>query len=165
MSPPIFMIIPLHAKVDTKVMDPTSTPSHYSRSLGYNRRILPFMNVEVKEGIAYVNDNEEEAQGMDVDKGSYGASMHSSALTTLNVLITLWTFIWASNFLFCLHLCQKICNAFINSFLKPTWIPKIESIAYSIHRMCFQFKKMNVGSNVNVKNLLQTLMPSLRLLI
>ena len=41
------------------------------------------------------------------DKGSYGASIHASTLTTLNVLITFWTLIWANKFLLYFHLCLK----------------------------------------------------------
>ena len=44
---------------------------------------------------------------MEVDRGSYQASMHSSTLTTLNVLITLWTLICVSDFLLYFHLCPK----------------------------------------------------------
>ena len=46
MSPPTCRIIPLHAKAATKVVDPTSTPSHHSRSLSYDRRTMPFIDVE-----------------------------------------------------------------------------------------------------------------------
>ena len=56
MSPPTCIITPLHAKVVTKIVDPTSTPSHYSRSLSYNRHILPFMNDKAKECIKRVSD-------------------------------------------------------------------------------------------------------------
>ena len=81
-----------------KVVDPTSTPSHYSRVLGCDRHIMPVVNFEVKEGIEHVCDKQEE-EGMEDNKGSYGASLHGSTPTTLIVLITLWTLIWASNFL------------------------------------------------------------------
>ena len=40
------IIIPLHAKALTKVVGPTSTPSHCSRLSGYDRHILPFVDVE-----------------------------------------------------------------------------------------------------------------------
>jgi hypothetical protein len=73
----------------------------------------------------HVNDKEE---GMENDRGRYGATMHGSTLTTLNVLITLWALICVSNFL-------------------------------------LYFKRLNVKSNENVKNHLQTLKPSLRLLV
>ena len=114
-------IIPLHAKVVTKVVDPTSTPSHYKRLSGYDCHILPFVDVEAKECIEYVIEKEEE--GMEYNNGSYGASMCVSTLTILNTLITLWTLIWASNFLLHFHLCPNTLvsnlvfrNAFINSF-------------------------------------------------
>ena len=42
---------------------------------------------------------------MEDDRGSYGASMHGSTLTTMNVLITLWALIRVSNFLLYFHLC------------------------------------------------------------
>ena len=81
MSPPNCIIIPLQSKV----VDPTSTPSCYSRLSCYNRRILPFLNVKVKEGIEHVSHKEEEEEGMEVDRGTYGAFMHGSTMTTLNV--------------------------------------------------------------------------------
>ena len=91
-------------------------PSHYSRSSGHDCCILPFIDVKVKEGIEHVSDKKEEG-GMEDDKGSYKTSMHGSTLTTLNVLITLWTLIWASIFLLCFHLCPKL------RFLKiPQWL-------------------------------------------
>ena len=106
MSLPNCIINPLHAKAVTKVVNPTSTPSHCSRLLGYDHRILPFVDVEAKECIEHVSDKEEE--GMEDYMGSYGACMHDSTLTTLNVLITLWTSIRVSNFLLYFHLCPKI---------------------------------------------------------
>ena len=86
MSLPTCIIIPLHAKV----VDPTSTPSHDSRSSSHDRCHLLFIDVEAKECIEHVSDKEE---GIEDNKGSYGASMHGSTLTTLNVLITLWALI------------------------------------------------------------------------
>ena len=59
MSFPTCIIIPLHAKVVTKDVDLTSTSSHYSRLLGYDHCILPFVSVEAKECIEYVGDKEE----------------------------------------------------------------------------------------------------------
>jgi hypothetical protein len=47
MSPPTCIIIPLHAKVVTKVVDPTLTPLYHSRSSGNNHHILPFIDVSV----------------------------------------------------------------------------------------------------------------------
>jgi hypothetical protein len=90
MSLPTCIIIPLH----TKVVDSTSTSSHCSRSSGYDRCHLPFIDVEAEEYIEHVSDKEE---GMEDNKGSYGASMHGSTLTTLNVLITLWALICVSD--------------------------------------------------------------------
>ena len=63
MSPPTCIIIPLQAKPVTKVVNPTSTPSHYSKSSSYDCHILPFVNVEVNEGIEHVNDKEGEGGG------------------------------------------------------------------------------------------------------
>ena len=96
-------IIPLHAKAVTKVVDPTSFSSHFKRSSGYDCRILPFVDVHAKEYIEYVTDKEEEE--IEDDNNTYGASMCGSTLTILNVVITLWTLIWASNFLLHFHLC------------------------------------------------------------
>ena len=42
---------------------------------------------------------------MEDNRGSYIVSMFGSTLTTLNVLISLWTLICVSNFLLYLHLC------------------------------------------------------------
>jgi hypothetical protein len=47
-------------------------------------------------------------EGMEDDKDGYGASMHGSTLTRLNVLITLWALIWASNFLLYFYLSPKV---------------------------------------------------------
>ena len=52
----------------TKVVDPTSTPSHYKRLSGYDCHILPFVDVEAKECIEYVIEKEEE--GMEYNNGS-----------------------------------------------------------------------------------------------
>ena len=60
MSPPTCIIIPLHAKLVTKVVDSTLTTSHHSRSSGYDRGVLPFVDVKVKEGIEHVSDKEGE---------------------------------------------------------------------------------------------------------
>ena len=76
-----------------------STPSHHSNSLGYDRHILPFVDVEV-ECIEHVSDKEEE-EGMEDDRRSYATSMHGS---TLNLLISLWTLICVSKFMLCIHL-------------------------------------------------------------
>ena len=78
MSPPTCIIIPLHAKAVRKVVNPTSTSSHCSRSSYHDLCILPFVDVEAKKCIERVSDKEEE--GMDNDRGSYGASMHGSTL-------------------------------------------------------------------------------------
>ena len=61
--------IPLHAKAVTKVVNPTSTSSHYNRSSDYDIHILSFVIVEAKECIEHVSDKEEE--GMDNDRGSH----------------------------------------------------------------------------------------------
>ena len=47
--------------------------------------------------------------------------MHGSILTILNVLITLWTLICASNFLLYFHVCPK------------TSVPKFVTMRPSIH--------------------------------
>ena len=80
MPPPTCIIIPFHAKV----VNPTSTPSHHSRSPGYDRHILPFVDVEAKECIEQVN--EKKGGGDEDDRSVYKACMHGSTLTTLNVL-------------------------------------------------------------------------------
>ena len=99
---------PLCAKAVTKVVGPTSTPSHCSRSLGYDHCILPFVDVEAKECIEHVSDKEEEEEeGMKDNRGSYKVSMHGSTLTALNVLIALRTLICVSNFFLYFHLCPK----------------------------------------------------------
>ena len=58
MSPSSCIITPLRAKVVTKVVDPTSTSSHYSRSSGYDCHILSFVDAEVKECFEHVCDKE-----------------------------------------------------------------------------------------------------------
>ena len=88
---PTCIIIPVHAKAITKVVNPTSTPSHSRRSSGYNRCILPSIDVEARECIEHVRDKEE---GMEDNRGSYGASMHGSTLIAFNVFITLWALIY-----------------------------------------------------------------------
>ena len=62
MSPPTCIIIPLHAKVFAEVVGPTSTPSHCSRSLGYDHHVRPFVDVEVEECIKYVSEKIEEEE-------------------------------------------------------------------------------------------------------
>jgi hypothetical protein len=64
MPPFTCIIIPLHAKGDAKVVNPTSTPSHHSRSSGYDRCILPFVDVKAKECIGQVDEKEEEGMKM-----------------------------------------------------------------------------------------------------
>ena len=59
MSPPTHMIIPITVNLVTKVVDPTSTPSHYNRSSCYDRHTLPFLDVELKECIEHLSDKEE----------------------------------------------------------------------------------------------------------
>ena len=58
---------------------------------------------------------------MEDDRGSCKASMQGSTLLTLNVLITLWALIWASNFLLYFHLCPK------------TSVSKLSAMPPSIH--------------------------------
>ena len=53
------IIIITHANVVTRVVYPTSTPSHCSRSSSYERHILSFVDVEAKEFIKHVSDKEE----------------------------------------------------------------------------------------------------------
>ena len=84
----------------------TSTLSHHNRLSGYDPCILPFIDVEAEECTKYVSVLvTKEKEGMEDDKGSYGASMHGS---TLNVLITLWILICVSNFFLYFHLCSKL---------------------------------------------------------
>ena len=61
------------------VVDPTSTSSYCSRLLGCDHRIVSFVDIEAKECIKHVSDKEE---GLEDNRGGYGASMHSSTLTT-----------------------------------------------------------------------------------
>ena len=65
--PPTCIIIPLHAKAVTEVVDPTSIASHCSRLLGYDHHILPFVDVEAKECIEHVSDKE---KGMEDKRGN-----------------------------------------------------------------------------------------------
>lgn len=71
MSPLTCNTIPLHAKAVTNVGDSTLIPSHCSKLSGYDRCILPFVDVEAKEGIEHVRDKE---KGMKEKRGSYGVS-------------------------------------------------------------------------------------------
>ena len=81
------------------------TGPHHNIGLN-DRRILPFVDIKAKVGIKHISDKEED-EGIKDDKGSYEASIHGSTLTTLNVLITLWTLICVSNFLLYFHLCPE----------------------------------------------------------
>lgn len=54
---------------------------------------------------------------MEDDIGSYKASMHSSTLTRLNVLIHLWAVACVSNFLSYFHLCPKTLFSKISTML------------------------------------------------
>ena len=74
---------------------------------------MPFVNVEAKKCIEHVSDKEDE--GMEDDRGSYGALMYGSTLTTLNVLITLWTLICVSNFLLYFHLCPETSISIVST--------------------------------------------------
>jgi hypothetical protein len=80
MSPLTCIIIPSYTKAVTKVVDPTSPPSHYSRLSSNVCRILPFVDVEAKECFEHVSDKDNEE--MENDRGSYRPSMHGSTLTT-----------------------------------------------------------------------------------
>ena len=89
-SPSTCIIIQLHGKVVTKVVNPTSTRSHCSWLSGYDCRIMPFVDVEGQECIEHVSDKEVESMendGMEDNRGSYRASIHGFTLTTMNVLI------------------------------------------------------------------------------
>ena len=85
MSPPTCIIIPLHAKVVRKVVDPTSTPSNCSSSLGYDCHILSFVDVE--GGVYWTC--QWQIQGNEDDRDIYETCIHGSILTILDVLITL----------------------------------------------------------------------------
>ena len=61
---------------------------------------LLFVDVKAKECVEHVSDKEEV---MEVDR-----TMHGSTMTTLHVLVTLWTMICVSNFLLYFYLCPKI---------------------------------------------------------
>ena len=140
--PPCWIILPLHAKAVTKVVATISTPSHHSNSLGNDHHIMPFVDVEVEECIEHVSDKKEE-EGMEDDRRSYGASMHGS---TLNVLISLWTWICVSKSMLYFHLYFSFIifrNVSIISFLKPTWILEILSKACPILGLCLHHLKIN----------------------
>ena len=59
MSPPTCIVIPLHTKVTIKIADPTSVPSHCSMPLGYDHRILSFIDDKANECFRDVSDKEE----------------------------------------------------------------------------------------------------------
>lgn len=101
MSPSTCIIIPSNAKPITKALNPTSTPSHCSWSSSCNHCILLFLDVQAKECIEHASDKEEEIED---DRGSYGVSMHRTTITTVHVLITLWTLIFVS-----CSSCTSIC--------------------------------------------------------
>ena len=80
---------------------------------------------------------------MEDQRGSYGAPMHGSTLTTSNVLITLWSLIWESNFLLYFHLCPKTSIDFSN--LHEFQEYSLEHVQY-LECACIFFKKLNVES-------------------
>ena len=90
---------------------------------------------------------------MEDQRGSYGAPMHGSTLTTSNVLITLWSLIWESNFLLYFHLCPKTLIS--KNFAMPPSIDfsnlhefqeySLEHVQY-LECACIFFKKLNVES-------------------
>ena len=67
---------------------------------------MPFVDVEAEECIEHVSDKEKEAIKT---IGIFTEVLFTvSTLTTLNVLILLWTLICESNFLLYFHLCPKV---------------------------------------------------------
>ena len=85
---------------------------------------MSFVDFEVHECIEHVSDKEEE--GLEDDRGRYGASVHSSILTTLNVLIDLWALACVSVFLLYFHLCPKISvskfQQCLNQFISQSYM-------------------------------------------
>lgn len=55
MFPPTCINIHFNAKAGHMVVDPVSTLSHCSRSFGYDRHVLSFLDVMAKECIEHVN--------------------------------------------------------------------------------------------------------------
>lgn len=85
-----------------------------------------FVDVKVKKRMDCASDKVEEDGEMEDDRSNYRVFMHGFMSTTLNVLSTLWTLVWASfffivfpsssnNFSF-----QIFGNTSINLFVKPT---------------------------------------------
>jgi hypothetical protein len=81
--PSYFHNYPLHAKAFTKVVDSTSTPSHYSRSLDYDHCIMTLVDVEVKE---YIEERKEKEKIMLVYDTGMNLSPLSKSLTRRAVL-------------------------------------------------------------------------------
>jgi hypothetical protein len=81
--PSYFHIYPLHAKAITKVVDSTSIPSHYSRSLDYDHCIMTFVDVEVKE---YIEERKEKEKIMLVYDTGMNLSPLSKCLTRRAIL-------------------------------------------------------------------------------
>lgn len=72
-SSPTWMIFPLYVEAVPRFVGATSTPPHCNRSLGYDRRILLFVDVKVHvQCIEHVSESEL-VEGMEEDRGySYG---------------------------------------------------------------------------------------------
>lgn len=120
------MMFTLHAKSVTKVVAGMSTPSHHSNLLGYDRHVLPFIDVEGEECVEHVSDKEDEEE-MEDNRRSYGASIHG---VTLNVLISLWM----SNFMLYFLLCPK--NLQLLNFLQ------------CLHQFPFQIYMISIKKNL-----------------
>ena len=107
------IIIPLHAKVVTKVVDPTSTPSPYNRSSCSDCHILPFVDIKVKESIEHVSDKEE-GEGMEDDKG---------IITELLCMVPHW-----------LHwMCSLLCEhwyGWVVPYSTSIYVPKLQYLNF-----------------------------------
>jgi hypothetical protein len=62
-----------------------------------------FVDVKVKKRMDCASDKVEEDGEMEDDRSTYRVFMHGFMSTTLNVLSTLWTLVWASIFLLYFH--------------------------------------------------------------
>ena len=77
MSPPRSMVLPSYAEAIAKIMVATSTPPSRIRLSSFDRRILPFVDVEAEEHNEHLSGSEDDER-MEDDTGSYGGSTHGS---------------------------------------------------------------------------------------
>lgn len=116
MSILVCKIIPSHAKLVTRILNPTSTPSHHSQLSSYDRCIMPFVDVEAKECIEHISDKGE-------NKG---------AIRVLLYMVPHWLLI----VFWCINVCEQfphVLPSMPNHF--GFWIPKIP---LCLHQFIFQ---------------------------